>query len=212
MTRRTTTFLFAVWVLIGAVIGQARAGVIFSIDMDTSVGGIQTTRTVSPGANFDVGLHMSVTGSTTVSLYGLRVSFDTSESSVTLPANLLPTGWSTLAGPTVTGDTVGIFNGYSTLGEPFPFLDSSYSALIGTMKINAVNPTTGGSFDFTPMFGSGDAVFDKDNNIVSVGDISFQGGSINAVPEPGTILLTSLGLGFVAFRRYRKSRSAAKPQ
>jgi len=89
------------------------------------------------------------------------------------------------------------------LGQVTLSIDSAAS---GSYSIDLSSPDTGRDSYQKTKLGSG--------LITGYVDVGFSGATLNvsAVPEPGTILLTSLGLGFVAFRRFRKSRSAAKSQ
>lgn len=177
------------------------AAVVISVDMDTSLVGIQSVRLASAGDTFTAALVMTV-GAEGVSSYSVSANFDTVELTLdgspaaSYPA--LPGGLSAGTAP-VEDNALGkawSFNAFTAGTGP-----SLTSFTFGLIKFKVVTPITDLSEDVTPGFfnlpGALDSMFDNAGLPIAP---TFVGGSVN-VPEPGTFACLAGGLVALSLRR-----------
>ena len=194
--------------LLGGVAGGG-AAVVISVDMDPGTVGIQPSRVASAGDTFTADLVMTV-GAEGVSSYGVSVNFDTVELMLDgAPAasypGLLPGGL-TAGPPPLEDNPLGrawYFNAFTGGAGP-----SLTSFVFGSIKFKVVTPITDVSEDVTPGFfyfpGAADSMFDNSGASVTP---TFVGGSVNGVPEPGTVTLLLAGLGALSLVRRNRAGS-----
>ena len=206
-----TKYRFSAFIAFLFFCNHVYADIVFQIDMDTTVAGIQSTRSVDSGTTFDVDLIMRLTNSSTVSAFSLGVNFDRNEVQVTsVNTSVRPNGFGQV-NTLVFDNNAGTIRPFDALA--FSSLDSNFSGLIGTITVNANNPITDALVDFTPIFSSPgiDGVLDGAGQTVPVGGaggIFFQGGTLNitAVPEPSTCVLCSAVLSFIYVAKRRRQK------
>lgn len=202
---RTSGFAAALAGLL-AWAASASAAVVISVDMDTSLAGIQPVRLASAGDTFTANLLMTVDAAG-VSSYSISANFDTAELTLdgapaaSYPA--LPGGLSPGTAP-VEDSALGkawSFNAFTAGVGP-----SLATFVFGSIKFKVVTPTTDLLDDVTPGFfnlpGALDSFFDNAGNPVTP---TFVGGAVNAVPEPGTLLSIVGGTVALLFIRRRRA-------
>ncbi len=196
---------------------ETRADVIFSIDLDPAVAGIQNTRNVTADQVISAAISLQITGTTKVSGYGVSTRFDATElllqSYITSP----PTGWFEIAPATTTipsavvdsdfGSTViGQINSINASNFA-GYIDSSFSGLIGSLSFKVAAPVSNGSVDIAPGFYvSGIDGLNDENGFAITSGVVFQGAHINvsAVPEPAAcyFLFSAAAIFFVRRRSH----------
>jgi hypothetical protein len=189
-------------------IQSVKAGLIFEIDLDPAIG-IQNTRAVAPGDTVTADVWLSIDGTTSLSSYSFSMSWNVAELNATGRNESRPPGMSPVALPGLktfnqaTGKAF-YFDGFTFDAGP----TSGFSQRIATMTFNATNPT-GLSTEIDVSLGAFnvgvDAFFDNGGN--PIGQVTFRGGSITAVPEPSTLILVGLAAsstGAVAWRKRKR--------
>lgn len=194
-----------------------KADFIFAMDMDLTVGGIQSSRSVSAGANFDAALILLLDGGSEVSGFSLGASFDPTVMQIqSVDVSGRPTDFENV-NPVTVDNVNGIvrpFDGFSTSNL------SAAETVLATFNISAASPLSNLMGSFSPEFqqvgfdGVSEGAFPFDNAPLGVtpgdGGVFFQAGTLNvsAVPEPSTLLMVSLaggaGLGFWRRQQGRK--------
>lgn len=193
---------------------KASAAVTVSMDMDTSADGIQSVRNVTNGEAFDVGVILSITDASTVGGYIFSIRMDDLElsfngSSVSPPPGLASGGTPAAAsGGAARQAELGDVP-YLQLA-PFSALGFGTSVPVGeyqiaTLQLTADTVTTDGFLDILPgLFRPGSDLFLDGSEADISGSVVFNGGSITAVPEPGTWAILGLASAGVAWRRARR--------
>lgn len=218
-------FMLALLLLaaIGSGAGSASAAVTLSFDMDTAAAGVQNSRTVAAGANFDVGVVLGISGTTQIETFQFGLRLDSNEltlNSFNFPASAIS--------PLEPFGTINQTNGGSDVdlgGAPFTQLYAITGApsttgtlgageyLLGTVSLTATTPITDSSNDLVFGYyyedGSGglqflDGFFEP--AAITPIDVTFNFGTVTAVPEPATwIALGGISAG-VAVRQLRRRK------
>jgi len=189
--------------LLGGAIPTAHAEIVFAIDLDTDVPGVQSTRQARPFQTFDAFLTLSLTGDTRVSGYTISISFNPDEIDIlAVDDSLRPDGWFSLADPTRNDSQsrIELINAGS-----FGFIDSGFSSPIAKLTLESRNPFLGNTeLNIMPGFFNVniDGVIDENGAPITTG-VQFQGATVTAVPEPSTFFLSSVVAGLFYFRRKR---------
>ncbi len=190
------------------IAAPAKADVIFSIDMDTAVAGIQNTRAVANNDSIQVALVMQLTGGTRVNAFSLGVGFDNQELTATaVDVTGRPGGFNQVNAATIN-------NAFSpTVGRVRPFdalnvggaIETNTTTVLGliTFTVTNVNDDTNDIFAQLQVGGIDD-ILDADTFApIPVGQIVFNPGAVTVVPEPTTWLFGTVLAGFGA-RTLRK--------
>lgn len=197
------------------LVTPANADVIFSIDMDTSVAGIQSSRVATSGDTFQAALVMQLTNGTRVAAFSLGVDFDKTElSASSVDFSGRPGGFGQVNTQTSLNTSFFINNDFTpTSGRVRPFdalnlggaIETNTTTILGLITFTVLNPTADLN-DITPSQQTSgiDDVLDGDTFLpIPLANISFISGSITAVPEPTTWLFGAVLVGFGA-KRLRK--------
>jgi hypothetical protein len=204
--------LFAIVTLFASVchLASGQAALIYTLDVDSTTPGIQSTRSVVSGSSFTVDLLMNVTNPTVLAGYNLTTQFSTSNLSLTNRVDTTPAvaTWqrSDSATPLVNGQIRRI--NATSLFAAFPENITSFSGPIASFTFTA---TGAGTSAITPgIFESGIDDF-LDSGFASITP-TFNPGSITvtAVPEPGSIALLTVSAVAAVFARRRWSRTRSK--
>ena len=190
---------------------------VISMDMDTAMAGIQSSRTASPGDIFDVGLVFDLTGAAGgLSSYGVSVQFKNAKltlngvpvtSAATEP---LPVGYSFNISPGVSGAANDIGGGIGNVltfeAATFGLGPSAGTFTAGLISFKVSGPPALGGVDITPgLFNTGvDGLFD--NSSAALSSVVFNSGSLSVVPESTGIGVTFAGL-LLTWGVYRRCRT-----
>ncbi len=193
----------------------SKADLIFLIDLDPSVSGIQNTRQVTTNTPFQASLYLELTGSTSLDSYRTSITFDnpgltlTSGTPTPLPNYSRQSGLPTLSAGNVFGPfeaASNVFGGGLTAPQG--------PRLIGNLVFTT--QSTPGTYTIQPIETILDGSFDNDFNQLTP---TFLGGSIgvSAVPEPSSIALVlciaSMGMAKRFLRGAAgRNMSSTKPQ
>lgn len=216
MYQRLRRFVFF-GMLVIALDRLASADVVFQIDMDTILDGVQNTRSVSAGTVFDVGLIMQITGTNTVGGFSVGMNFDASEASISnVDTSGRPSGFANV-NPIVINNTTGTVRPFDGISFG-PALTNSFPGLIGKFQVTAFAPITDGFADFTPAFqingidGVSDGVTFLNLPIGVNGGVFFQSGALNitAVPEPSSLFASLIAMSACWVYRLRRRSSSVK--
>jgi hypothetical protein len=179
---------------------HCNAAIIFAIDLDTSTAGIQSTRTVSLGQNFDVDLYITLTGGTSASSWQVSTQYNPTSLNLINRLEINPGGMieSDSSNPT-SGGLIRRLGFDAQVGPVSPFTFAFAKFNFDAISVGTSSITPG-------FFETGlDAAFD--NNFAPLNPI-FQGGTITAVPEPtsmGLVLASSIA-GMAIRRRMSRKR------
>ncbi len=190
--------------------GASQAALVYSIDLDSTTPGIQSSRSVVSGSSFTIDLLMDVTSPTVLAGYNLTTAFSQTNLSLTNRVDTTPAvaTWQRgdVSTPLVSGQIRRI--NATNLFAPVPVDITTYSAPVASFTFTA---TGLGSSTIRPgIFEPGIDDF-LDSNFVTI-PASFNLGSITvtAVPEPGSIALLTASAVAAIFTRRRWSRSRSK--
>lgn len=196
----------------------ASAAVTVSIDMDLSTAGIQAQRIASDGETFDVGIVLTLTGSSTLAGYDFSIRMDDNELDFVSFTKLVPVGWESNFNPSTTfgSNDAGLGDGPFVQLNPIEAVDFDLADVltageftIATMQLTVGAAFTDGFVDILP------GLYDASNTFADGGaaditsDVVFNGGTITAVPEPGTWAVLGLASAGMALRRMRRGKVAA---
>lgn len=205
-------------------VSKGNSEVTFAIDLDPDTPGIQAERTIGLNQPLDAFLVLSVTEEVAITGYSTTVRFDASNfsiSSVESPL-LLPAGWSGFGTPVIQSqvdvqDTrfpgkIGEITllAAGLLGDGMP-LGEGFSATVAKITLVANSLTNGESLSLIPVFDEGiDGIVS--DPVIPAQRISFQGATITAVPEPGSVAgLAALVIGgALVHRRRLRGRQAMR--
>jgi hypothetical protein len=217
------TFLVVAMCLL--IEAPTQADIVFSLDMDSTTSGIQSSVASNVGGNIQVNLFMSGTGNVdSVGAYQVSLRFDPTKLQITGGGEITPVGWVEtdtqlrLIGTQGVSNTPiaqlpGDGNAYLlrigsdiAVGPTTPFAP----LLVGTFSFNVLNTTnnqlTVGLFEKTPLFQFNlDSVL---NSSFADASNTFVGstGTITAVPEPSSLLLGIAAIPIVRRWRSRGNR------
>jgi hypothetical protein len=204
-----------------------RAGINVSVDWDgTLANGIQSTIVANPGDTVTATIVFTITGTSSISTYEVSTRFSSDEllfvsRTDTGPSNLQNT-------PPSSGNTGPIYNiqnvgsgdpnfgafGVNEFiagtvpnpGDPGPTSSSppfAVSAITFTVRPGASGLVILPGFFNTSL----DSFYDNSNTLVPESEVTFNGGSITAVPEPTAVAMVSVTLIAFGLHRSRKRRS-----
>ena len=189
-------FVAAIW---GASFNTTFGDIVISVDMDTSVPGIQDNRTVAIDESFDVDIVIELMGTASLSSYTISTRFDAAELDVDALASSDPTPPGFLLGndailagaDTDSGETdVDLIDASAFTGPTAPA-----TFVVATLSFIARAPTNGlADIDILPgTFGKPqNGLFDNSNDDILSTAITFNGGSVIAIPEPSSLLYVSV--------------------
>ncbi len=197
---RTSIIIVAICCLTA---GTSRADIIFSVDLDPSQAGIQSTLTVAQGANFQAAIVMELTDSTTCNLYGVTLNYD-SDSLIYVagmelaPDPLFTDTWAALS---QNGRNIGGIDASTKLGVDGP--QAPLSGLVAKFDFTAPNASVG-EIHFSLYEGQLDGSFDNGSSRIYP---LFNGATlkVSSVPEPSP-LGTLVGVGLLAIVLRRRQR------
>lgn len=199
------TFFLSVFVLAMSLATSARADVILSIDLDTTVAGIQNTRDFNPGQTFTAALVLQVTGTSRVAAFSVGMNFDRTE----LTATAVDTSGRAAGFGQVNTASINQATGQV---RPFdaisvgPVLEN-FTGNLGLVTFTATSPLSDGANDIIAAFQTtGDDILDGDTFLVIPRpQIILNGATVNvsAVPEPTSLLFATVfaGIGIQRVRR-----------
>jgi hypothetical protein len=210
------------WValFIAVFVRDAQADFIFEIDMNLDKPGVQSVRQAESGEQFDVGLLLTLTGTSSLAAFSMGLLFDTSELYVnSVDVSGRPLGFGQEGGIAVdnANGTVGPIKGLNLSSAND--LQPGYTGYLARLNITALTPDDSPSVDLQPYFRSIlDGVLKSDNfeapfgNTPGDGGVFFYGGrltSVTAVPEPTSLVLVTVAgvASLVRFRRFRGCRT-----
>jgi len=221
MPPRANSILAAGLLLIVACLAKpADGGIIVSVDWDaTLANGIQSTIMANPGDTVTATIVFEITAGSSISGYEMSTRFSTAGLQFvsrvdTGPANLGVTGNFNNNNPNAMASFPPLGN-YGTNNEiqgrepsgfnPGPVAGAAFA--VSAIRFTVL-PGANGVVLLPGIF---DSTFDQffDNGLARIPDtsVTFNGGSITAVPEPSAAALASVGLLAVGVRIYRNRRS-----
>lgn len=201
-------FAFLFFVLVGGN-SIANAGLIFSVDLDTSVAGIQTSRNVLLGSSFQVDVWMDLTGSST--LGGYNVSLE--HSPLPDPILLSVSGRTdfTIPGWTIDANN-GPFNarienridGTALIPTPPQLSPISLAVSRITFNANAIGSTTLRPGVFDPF----NAFLDGSFVPIDPAQVTFNSANltITAVPEPSSMAFLGMAALIGGYRLRKRKK------
>jgi hypothetical protein len=183
---------------------NAFGAIIVSVDLDDATPGIQNNRIFGAGQSVTAGVFMELTSPSNLAIYNFSVRYDTSELTFVSRAE-------SAFGVLTETDTTNPVN--TTTGTIFRIDGSTFGPAqtapfgptrVATLVFTTTNPT-GGINDIDIIAGlfqsADDLFFDNAFNNVNT-TVTFNGASISAVPEPGSVMLLAAGgAGLFWFRR-----------
>jgi hypothetical protein len=183
----------------------------FRIDMDADTPGLQSEIWVLPGAIFTTNVEVVLNSSNdTLSSFGYSLWWDTGELNTPTDENIttyfLKEGWEYMdpGSPYYMIDSNYIYN---FAQYTFEYSDVSLTRIVASIDWTASNPLSDASFDIVPEFayypGSLDGAWDKEGNEITT---VFEGGTVNVLPEPASLILFVAGSMTLVFKSYRKRR------
>jgi len=207
-------------IVIACLAKPADGGIIVSVDWDaTLANGIQSTIMANPGDTVTATIVFEITAGSSISGYEMSTRFSTAGLQFvsrvdTGPANLGATGDINNNNPNAMASfpPLGNFGTNNQIQgrEPSGFNPGPVAG--STFAVSAIRFTVlPGANGVVLLPGIFDSTFDQffDNGLVRIPDtsVTFNGGSITAVPEPSAAALASVGLLAVGVRIYRNRRS-----
>ncbi len=181
---------------------------VFRIDMDAYTPGYQNEIWVLPGERFTTNVEVFLdTGNDTISSFGYSLWWDASElktpTDTDITAYSMGDGWEYMNPEhpyhMIVSDYI-----YNFAQFTFGYSEGSLARVIASINWTASHPKADGFFDIVPGFvyypHSLDGAWDKDGNELTS---SFEGGTVNILPEPlSAILFLTGGLILVIGRLF----------
>lgn len=198
-----------------ALTSTVKADFVFEIDMDLHQSGVQSVRQAASGETFDIGLLLTLNGSSALAAFAMAIQFDASELRVnSVDISGRPTGFAQDDSVSIN-NTTGVVEPISGLNwNSINDLQPGYSGYLARLNVTTLFPDDSLSHDLRPYFRSSlDGVLRSDNFAAPLGvtpgdgGVFFYGGRISgvtAVPEPTSlVLVTAVGVfGLVRSRRH----------